>query len=92
MEQHLETRLSKLVADKKITAAQKTLIENKLKELAQEHRADKERIKGMTRAQRLELHKKEKTDLENWAKQNGIDLKIFLGGKGKRMGRWSAPK
>jgi DNA invertase Pin-like site-specific DNA recombinase len=30
---------------------------------------------------------KQRTDLENWAKDNGIDVKYLMGGRGKFGGR-----
>lgn len=73
MQENYDQRLTKLVDDKKITEAQKQLILNKQKEL---------------QAQRAAGGKKNRTDLENWAKDNGIDLSLLrmFGGMGKRGG------
>lgn len=76
-----ETRLEQLVIDKKITGAQKTLIENKLKEMVSEHKTEKDTLKNMTRQQRREHKQKEWADLQAWAKQNGIDPQYLPGGE-----------
>lgn len=75
-----ETRLEKLVVDKKITDAQKMLIENKLKELISEHKSEKDALKNMTRQERRAHREKELADLLSWAKQNGIDPQYLPGG------------
>lgn len=81
-----ETRLTQLVRDKKITEAQKQLILAKHKELEAKRDSFKDSFKNMTEEQRKAAIQAEKTDLENWVKQNNIDVKYLMGG-GMRRGR-----
>lgn len=80
---NLETRLNALVASGKITANQKTLIENKLKEMAGQMASDKAKWKSLTPTARKALRLKEKTDLQNWEKANGISPTYLFGMAGK---------
>ncbi len=82
-----EDRLSQLVTDGKITEAQKTLILNKQKEL-KANRPDKDSFKNLTPEERKSQMEAKKTELENWAKENGIDIKYLFGfgGHGFRGG------
>jgi hypothetical protein len=85
MEQKYEQHLDQLVKDGKITDAQKQLILAKHKEIVQKMQSNKDSFKNMTADQRKQAMQQEKTDLENWAKQNNIDLKYVVGGFGMRM-------
>lgn len=78
---HLETRLSALVTQGKITAVQKQLIEDKLKQVFDQKQLTKADWKKMTWAERKAARLKELTDLQNWAKQNGIDPTYLFGHK-----------
>lgn len=84
---HLDSRLSALVTQGKITADQKKLIEDKLKQVFDQKQKIKTDWKNMTQAQRKAARLKEKTDLQNWAKQNGIDIKYLFG-----YGMWNKSK
>lgn len=78
----VENQLSADVTSGKITDAQKQLILNKMKELEgqkQNWQGDHSQMKAQMQAK--------KTELENWAKQNGIDPNYLLALKGHgRMG------
>lgn len=74
-----EERLTKLVSDGKITEAQKQLILTKLKEL----QANRESMKDKTPEERKSQMEAEKKSLEDWAKQNNIDIRYLRGGFGK---------
>lgn len=78
---HLETRLSALVAQGKITADQKKLIEDKFKSLFEKKQQLKTDWKDKTREEIKAMREKEMTDLQSWAKDNGIDLKLIFGHK-----------
>ena len=82
-QEHLDTRLSALVTQGKITVDQKKLIEDKFKSLFMEKQQLKTDWKGKTRDEIKALHEKERTELESWAKDNGIDLKLLGHGKMK---------
>lgn len=85
-QKQLSDRLQKLVDNGTITAAQKTAIEAKLKELKSQHDANRDSFKNMTEAERKAKMDEERTALENWAKAQGLDLTklhgIFRGGPG----------
>ena len=76
---HLETRLSALVTQGKITADQKKLIDDKFQSLFKEKQQLKTDWKGKTHDEIKTLREKEKAELEAWAKDKGIDLKLIFG-------------
>ncbi len=69
------TRLTKEVTDGKITNAQKLLILSELQSL----KANKVKLRGMTKAQRKAFLETERTNLLSWAKQNGINPTYIFG-------------
>ncbi len=72
-----------------ITAAQKTLIENKLKEIEAER--EENRDQTLTETEHHAKMEASRTALEQWAKDNGIDMSLLhLGGHGE--GRGKGPK
>ncbi len=81
-------RLSELVSERKITEAQKTLIINKQKELAEKRATNKGSLKDLGREEIRSKMEAEHAELEKWAKDNGIDLKYLMGtfGPGFKMG------
>lgn len=88
-EQMMSERLQKLVDDGKITAAQKTAIETKLKEMKADRDANKDKMKDMTQDERKAAMDKKRQDLEAWAKEQGLDLTVLrgiLGGPGGHGG------
>lgn len=89
MKAALEQRLAQAVADGKITEAQKTAILSKFSEM----KATKPNIgqfKDQTPEQRKQAMEQKKSELETWAKENGLTLEtlqslIGYGGKGFGM-------
>lgn len=85
------TRLQKLVDAGTITADQKTKIEAKFKELQTAREADRGSLKDLTKEERKAKMDAQRTELEAWAKDNGIDVTklqgIFMKGvNGRHMG------
>jgi len=68
-----------------ITAEQKTLIENRLKELDAERLANKDQ--DLTHEERQTQMQASRDALKQWATDNGIDLKLVLPGNGMGMGQ-----
>jgi len=87
MQTKYEDKLTQDVKDGKITEAQKQLILTKHKEIQNKRSADKTDWKNLTPDQRKAKMDQEKTDLENWAKQNGIDISYVWGGRGMMGGK-----
>lgn len=93
METKYKAQLDQDVKDGKITEAQKELILAKRKELEASRQAEMQNMQGKTaeerkaamEAKKTEMEKKRK-ELEDWAKQNGIDLKYLMGGFGRHGG------
>lgn len=75
----IKQRLQKLVDEGTITGAQKTAIEVKLVDLKQQHETDKASYKNLNPEQRKEKMKQKRADLENWAKEQGLDLSKLSG-------------
>jgi hypothetical protein len=73
MEANYETYLDNLVKDGKITDAQKQLILNKHNDLI----GKKTNFKNMTPAERRAQMQASRQDLQNWAKQNNINLQYL---------------
>lgn len=85
----VKERLQKLVDDKTITAAQKTVIETKLVELKKEREADREAMKDLSDEERKTKMNEKRAEMESWAKEQGLDLsklKGVLGGPGGHGG------
>lgn len=89
MQVRADQRLTDLATAGKITPAQKDLIVAKQKELQAKHQANFEAMKGKTPAEHKAAMDAQRTELEAWAKTNGIDLRYLMpfGGKGGRNGR-----
>ncbi len=79
MKGQMTARLDQLVKDGKLTEAQKKLIQDKQTELQSTREANREKMEDMTDEERKKAMKKERTTLEAWAKENGIDLKYVMG-------------
>lgn len=93
MQAQAEQRLTDLVTAGKITHAQKDLIVAKQKELEANRQANFEAMKGKTHAERKAAMDAQRTELEAWAKTNGIDLQYLMlghgmGGRGHHGGMW----
>jgi len=85
MKQKLSDNLSQLVTQGKITEVQKNAIIAKMAELQKKHEADRQSQKSMTPEQRKAAMDKERSNLEAWAKEQGIDLSLIKG-FGRGMG------
>ena len=90
-EKQQATELQKLVDAGTITSAQKTAIEAKLAALKKEREADRDTMKNLTADERKAKMDEKRTELESWAKEQGIDLAklkgILGGGHGGPGGR-----
>jgi len=84
-----EEKLTQLIADGKITETQKLAIINKGKELQTKRGADRLAMQNMTPQQRKDARQKQKTEVEQWAKENNIDIKYlkfgFMSGRKGHM-------
>lgn len=82
-ETEMSTRLQKLVDASTITAEQKTKIEAKFKEMKAARESERDSMKNLTNTERKAKMDQKKSELETWAKDNGIDLTklqgIFMG-------------
>jgi formylmethanofuran dehydrogenase subunit E-like metal-binding protein len=81
----MTARLDQLVTDKKITADQKQKILDKQKELQATREANKTTFQNLTQAERKAKMDAARTELETWAKDNGIDIQYIMpfgGGRG----------
>lgn len=83
-------KLQALVDAGTITAAQKTAIEAKIKGMHTERESEKGSFKDLTDDQRKAKMDEKKTELEAWAKEQGIDLTkldgVLMGGGHGRGG------
>jgi len=83
-----EEKLTQLVKDGKISEAQKQLLLQKHQQMQESRQEQMEKMKSMTVEERkaaMEAHKKE---LENWAKENDIDVQDLFPMGGKMMRHW----
>ncbi len=78
MQSKAQARLSQLVTDGKITEAQKQLIVTKMSELAAARAQEMGTLKDKTMAERKALMDQKRTELEAWAKANGIDVQYLM--------------
>ncbi len=85
-QKNLEERLNQAVTNKEITEEQKAKILAKHEEL----KNSKENWENLTREERQAKMQEHRTNLEQWAKDNGIDIKYLMGmgecGKGMKGG------
>lgn len=87
MEKKYEDQLNTYVSEGKITDAQKNLILAKHAEMKTQREANRDDFRNLTQTERKNLMETRKTELENWAKENGIDLQYLMPfGKGKGPG------
>jgi competence protein ComGC len=73
-EAEVEAKLQTLVDDGTITTEQKTAIKAKMAAMKAERESNKDNFKDMTEEERKAAIDKKKTELETWAKEQGIDL------------------
>jgi alpha-glucosidase (family GH31 glycosyl hydrolase) len=79
----MNTELEKLVTDGKITSAQKDKIVAKRDAMKAEMEANRDAMQGKTAEERKTLMDQHRAELEQWAKDNGIDttyLRYVMGG------------
>lgn len=93
MQKKYEEQLTQYVSEGKITEQQKQLILDKHQEMQAQHQAKRESLQNMTDSERKAAiaanranREEQKTELEQWANQNGIDMQYILG-FGKRGGK-----
>jgi membrane protein involved in colicin uptake len=89
MQTKYEERLTQLVKDGKITEAQKQLILSKHAELQASREQEFTSFKNMTEDERKAAMEKKRSEMESWAKANGIDVQYVmpLGKGGPGFGR-----
>lgn len=75
MKTNLTTKLDQEVKDGKITAAQEQAILDEMSKLATQHQADQSKFKNMTPAERKAALQQHRQEIEDWTKQNNLDLK-----------------
>jgi len=86
MKANMETKLGTLVAEGKITEAQKSAIIAKMEEFKTKKQQNREAFKSLNVEERKAKMTAEKTELETWAKSQGIDLSLLPFGKFGGMG------
>lgn len=86
MVSQFEDRLSQDVSNGKITEAQKQAIIAKHNEIREQY-TKPDNWQELSRDQRQSLMQEKRTQLENWAKENGIDTSYFFGGFGNGLKR-----
>jgi len=93
-ETNYENYLKNLVSSGKINDEQEQLILNKHKEMISQMQSDFKNFKSMTPAQRRAQMQANMQDLQNWAKQNNIDLQYLrpFGPGNGRFGRFGRHK
>jgi predicted phage gp36 major capsid-like protein len=89
-EQEVKDELAQLVTDGKLTQAQSDAITAKRAELEKEREANRDSFKDKTAEERKSEMDTKRTELEQWAKDNGIDTQylkyVFGHGPGGRGG------
>ncbi len=82
MEKRLEERLQAAVDAGKLTADQKAKILTKHEEMEKEREANREAMKDKTPEERRAAMEQKRTELEQWAKDNGIPTEYLMRGPG----------
>lgn len=77
MQEAMVDRLSEAVTAGKLTEEQKQKILDKQKQLQSTHEANREKFQSMTHEERHAEMQKLRTNLEQWAKENGIDAQYL---------------
>lgn len=78
-DKEVSDRLQKLVTDGTITAAQKTAIEAKIKEMKADREANRDAMKNLSETERKAKMDEKRSALEAWAKEQGLDLSKLKG-------------
>lgn len=91
-EQRAADKLAELVKAGTLTQAQADKITAKRAEMKANREANKESFKDMTEAERKAAMDAKKAELDQWAKDNGIDAKYLMPGGGGRGGFGHGPE
>ncbi len=83
MQKRFDEKLTEAVKNGELTENQKKLILEKHAQLKANREAEAASLEGLSPTERRAKMDAKRTELENWAKENGIDLKYFMGGMGK---------
>lgn len=76
----MEERLDKAVSNGEITEDQKNLILEKRAQMREERESNKEEMKDLSKDERKEKREERRAALEEWAEENGIDVKYITNG------------
>lgn len=90
-EQQAATKLAELVKAGTLTQAQADKITAKRAELKADMEKNKDSFTSMTEAERKTAMDAKKTALDQWAKDNGIDVKYLMPGMGEHGGLGHGP-
>lgn len=82
MEAKFEQRLTQAVTNGEITEAQKQLILTKHKEISEKRQTEMQSMQSLSRDERKAAMDKQRTELEQWAKDNNVDVTYLFGGLG----------
>lgn len=74
-----QEKLSQLVQNGNLSEEQKQLILKKHEELQAEWQTNASRLHGLTPEEKRTAMEQKRTELENWAKENGIDSNLLTG-------------
>ncbi len=88
---NFETKLSQYVADGKITEDQKQLILQKRTELDAQRETNKESMQNLSGDERRAKMEEERSALEAWATENGIDIQYLMPQGGRGHGGFRGP-
>lgn len=78
MESRFEESLTTAISEGKITEEQKSLILKKHEEISLARQSDMESMKDKAPEERRQAMQKEREEMEAWAKENGIDMSLFM--------------
>ncbi len=83
MQLKFEQRLEEAVENGLITEEQKKLIQVKHAEFLTEREENREAIKNMTPEESKKAMEQHKQEMDKWAEENGLDMKMYFFGGGK---------
>lgn len=86
MEARYTEQLNQLETEGKITDAQKQLILAKHREMVSQKQSLMQSLQGKSKEEIRTAMQTQRTELEQWAKQNNIDVRYLMGGM-KHMGK-----
>ncbi len=94
-EQQFTAKIDQLVSEGKLTSGQKDAIIAKRAEIKKDMDANRDSMKDKTATERKAAMDQKRTELEEWAKDNGIDtqyLPLLMGGGHGGPGRMMGPR